>query len=57
MLYFWGDSSELINKNYRVEAVNSYNTKITLAEGILSSPLHSEDAHTLTSFTSISNRR
>ena len=51
MIYFWGDSSKLIDKNYRVEALNSYNNKIMLSEGVLSSPQHDEDAHTLTSFT------
>jgi len=50
MIYFWGDSSKLIDKNYRVEALNSYNNKIILTEGVLTSPLHSEDAHTLTRF-------
>jgi hypothetical protein len=51
MMYFWGDSSKLIDKNYRVEALNSYNNKIILSEGVLTSPLYSEDAHTLTRFT------
>lgn len=50
MLYFWGNPTELINQNYRVEAVNAYNEKIILSEGILSPPLNNEDAHTLTSF-------
>lgn len=50
MLYFWGDPSKLINQNYKVEAVNVYNEKIILSEGVLSTPLNSEDAHTLTSF-------
>ena len=52
MLYFWGDPSKLINQNYRVEAVNVYNEKLILAEGILFTPLNNEDAHALTSFTS-----
>ncbi len=51
MLYFWGDASKLVDKHYRVEAVNRKNEKITLSEGILYAPLHNEDAHTLTSFT------
>lgn len=50
MIYFWGDSSKLIDKSYRVEALNSYNNKIILSEGVLTSPLHNEDAHTLTRF-------
>ncbi|MFC5590864.1 hypothetical protein ACFPRA_18445 [Sporosarcina soli] len=50
MLYFWGDPSLLIGKQYRVEAKNTYNSTLTLSEGILSTPLRSEDAHTLTSF-------
>lgn len=54
MLYFWGDPSKLINKKYRVEAVNRYNEKINLSEGILYSPLKAEDAHTLTSFSPFS---
>ena len=50
MLYFWGNPSKLINQNYRVEAVNVFNEKIILSEGLLSPPLNNEDAHTLTSF-------
>jgi hypothetical protein len=51
MIYFWGDSLKLIDKKYRVEALNSSNNKIMLSEGVLTSPHHNEDAHTLTSFT------
>lgn len=54
MLYFWGDPLKLINKKYRVEAVNGYNEKINLSEGVLYSPLNAEDAHTLTSFSPFS---
>lgn len=50
MLYFWGDSSELVGKNYRVEAKNTYSHELQLSEGILDSPMYTEDAHTLTSF-------
>lgn len=50
MLYFWGDASKLINKKYRVDAVNVNNTTISLSEGILYPPLNNEDAHTLASF-------
>ncbi|QUG42786.1 hypothetical protein KD050_05830 [Psychrobacillus sp. INOP01] len=50
MLYFWGDASALVGKNYRVEAENTKGEKIQLSQGGLSSGLYSEDAHTLTSF-------
>lgn len=50
MLYFWGDSSKLVTKNYRVEAKNDYNEKIILTEGVLDPPAYNEDAHALTSF-------
>lgn len=51
MLYFWGNPSKLIKKNYRVDAVNGYNEKITLSEGVLDSPVLNEDAYALTSFS------
>ncbi|MFJ8066794.1 hypothetical protein ACIQYS_19660 [Psychrobacillus sp. NPDC096426] len=50
MLYFWGDEHALVDKNFRVEAENTKREKINLTEGVLSSGLYSEDAHTLTSF-------
>ena len=50
MLYFWGDEHALVDKNFRVEAENTKREKIKLTEGVLSSGLYSEDAHTLTSF-------
>lgn len=53
MLYFWGDPSKLIDKNYRVEAVNENNDKMILSKGKLDSPVANEDAHTLTSFPAI----
>ena len=34
MLYFWGDPSELIDKNFRVDARNTYNEKIVISEGV-----------------------
>ncbi|MEN2465664.1 hypothetical protein [Ornithinibacillus sp. FSL M8-0202] len=51
MIFYWGNPSELIEKNYRVEAINSYGQQLTLSEGSLNSPLYQEDAHTLTSFS------
>ncbi|SES20392.1 hypothetical protein [Psychrobacillus sp. OK032] len=50
MLYFWGDEHALVDKNFRVEAENTKRVKVKLTEGVLSSGLYSEDAHTLTSF-------
>lgn len=50
MLYFWGDPLQLIDKNYRVEARNGYNENLILSEGVLSTSLINEDAHSLTSF-------
>lgn len=50
MLYFWGDEHALVDKNYRVEAENTQREKIELTEGVLSSGLYSEDAHTLARF-------
>ncbi|WP_047985661.1 hypothetical protein [Ornithinibacillus californiensis] len=51
MIHYWGDPTTLIGKDYHVEAMNTYGEKITLAEGELYSPLHGEDAHTLTRFS------
>lgn len=50
MLYFWGDPTKLVGKNYHVEAVNETNEKLVLSVGKLGAPLRHEDAHTLTSF-------
>ncbi|TQR19085.1 hypothetical protein [Psychrobacillus vulpis] len=50
MLYFWGDANELVGKSYRVEAENTKGKKVELSQGMLSSGLYSEDAHSLTSF-------
>ncbi|MFJ7971957.1 hypothetical protein [Psychrobacillus sp. NPDC096389] len=50
MLYFWGDEHALVDKNFRVEAENTKREKIVLTEGVLSSGLYSEDAHTLARF-------
>ncbi|TQR10964.1 hypothetical protein [Psychrobacillus soli] len=50
MLYFWGDEHALVDKNFRVEAENTKREKIELTEGVLSSGLYSEDAHTLARF-------
>lgn len=50
MLYFWGDEYALVDKNFRVEAENTKREKIVLTEGVLSSGLYSEDAHTLARF-------
>ncbi|GGA47465.1 hypothetical protein [Psychrobacillus lasiicapitis] len=50
MLYFWGDEHALVDKKFRVEAVNIKREKIVLTEGVLSSGLYSEDAHTLARF-------
>ncbi|WP_010095139.1 hypothetical protein [Ornithinibacillus scapharcae] len=50
MIFFWGNPEELLNKQYKVEAMSHTGEKITIANGTLFSPLHSEDAHTLTSF-------
>lgn len=50
MLYFWGDEHALVDKKFRVEAENTKREKIVLTEGVLSSGLYSEDAHTLARF-------
>lgn len=50
MLYFWEDEHALVDKNFRVEAENTKREKIVLTEGVLSSGLYSEDAHTLARF-------
>ncbi|MFJ7935453.1 hypothetical protein [Sporosarcina sp. NPDC096371] len=51
MLYFWGDPSELEGKNYRVEASNTDNEKITMSEGVFNGFLFGEDVQQLlTSF-------
>ncbi|MEK5037207.1 hypothetical protein [Sporosarcina sp. FSL K6-3457] len=52
MLYFWGDPPELIDKNFRVEARNTYNEKIVISEGVFNGFLFDEDVQQiLTSFT------
>lgn len=52
MLYYWGDTSEFAGESFRVEARNSYNTKITLSEGDFDGFLFGEDVQQiLTSFT------
>jgi hypothetical protein len=51
MLYFWGDPSELEDKNFRVEARNTYNKKIVISEGVFNGFLFDEDVQQiLTSF-------
>ena len=50
MLYFWGDMPGLVGKNYRVEAKNTYGNELQLSEGVLDSPIYTDDAHILTSF-------
>lgn len=52
MLYFWGDPSELEDKNFRVEAMNAYNKKMVISEGVFNGFLFGEDVQQiLTSFT------
>lgn len=52
MLYFWGDPPELVDKNFRVEARNTYNEKIVISEGVFNGFLFGEDVQQiLTSFT------
>ncbi len=51
MLFFWGDPSELTDKNFRVEARNTYNKKIVISEGVFNGFLFGEDVQQiLTSF-------
>lgn len=53
MLFFWGDSSELAGKNYRVEARNTSNEKIMISEGAFDDFLFDENIQQiLTSFAS-----
>ncbi len=51
MLYFWGDPSELVDKHFRVEAMNAFNKKIVISEGVFNGFLFGEDVQQiLTSF-------
>ena len=50
MIFYWGNTAELVGKNFTVKAMNSYGDTLILSEGILYHPLNNEDAHTLTSF-------
>lgn len=52
MLYFWGNPLELADKNYRIEARNTYNKKIVISEGVFNGFLFGEDIQQiLTSFS------
>lgn len=53
MLFLWGEQSELVGKSFSIEAKNEQNEKVILADGVLTTPLYDEDAHTLTSFESL----
>ncbi|KAA0944371.1 hypothetical protein FQ087_19910 [Sporosarcina sp. ANT_H38] len=54
MLYFWGDSSELAGRNYRVEAKNTYNEEIVISKGTFDGFLFDENIQQIvTSFETI----